>query len=619
MSTLNNLPWQRIKGPRTRRRKCNYNKLRKIPNAFTKDSLVKLKTNFDIPGKIQVYDTNTAGTAVVSSMYRPLVIDDTEVVNSTSGATYFASSYKWNDGIVTGNLSHYLQPPSESKMIEGSGRAAVSNVMLGGKHLFGGGMIGYGWDTKTQRQFSASPDASSSEDTKALYMRYPIAVVNGTRKLHLHSYSLHLKETPWVNMHTIQDQKGIDGQGDQEFNSANIWRSFPLCRNDAMTGVQFSSIPADMSTIGTSTMEMKQMLHKSAKVKVRNLLIRLPPEPIVSGSSAENTLGTRTLQLGPILNGGSIGGGTTRDTPWQQLVWDEIKKDFFLVGDHKFGPPTGWNQDLYARINPKYTVLQETYTTIGMHPQVGKPPTPRYHHISHAFSSKYGTDHDVTNTAVKFKTTSADIEEDDLTAIEVNTVPGDSTVDQITNIPSRIEVVAATTRGVKRAADGSVLPTDPDEGMEDVPDVTNLGYQSNPSGTDAIPTWVSSGVEQAKGQVSLQSIDDVNPTVLYPCSNRLVWIRIPRMADASIELPDLVAGNKQYPLGSLDLTAASEASQSSKNLLLSALTQLCSCIQGNTTYKFINPTVMGNGSATPPSTFIQNQFTGSGPMLGLGN
>lgn len=621
MSTINNLPWQRIKGPRTRRRKCNYNKLKRIPSAFTKDSLVKLKTNFDIPGKIMVYDSATGASALVCSMYRPLVISETDPVPTDAGTRYFAQRFDWNDGIVTGNLSHYLQPPSESKHKEGAGRAATSNLMLGGNQLYGGGMIGFGWDTQVARQFSRSPDGNSATDPRALYLRYPIAVVNGTKKLHLHSYSLHLKETPWVNMHTIQGQAGIDANGGHQTAVASPhWRSFPLCRQDEMTGVQFSSVPDDVSSIGTSTMEMKQMLHKTAKIKVRNLLIRLPPEPIVSGSSAESSYGTHTLQLGPILNNGSIGGGVNRYLPWQQAVWDEIKKDFFLVADHKFGPPTGWNKDLYARINPKYTVLQETYTTIGMHPEVGKAPTPRYHHVSHAFASKYGTEHDVTDLKVKFKTTSADIEADDMTAIEVDTDPGQSTSEQIYRIPDRVEVVSATTRGVKRNANGNPVTHDADMGMEDVPDTKmDLGYQANPEATDDLQTWEASGVEEAKGQISLTGMDDVDVSTLYPCSNRLVWVRIPRMADESIELADLVSGNKQYPMGALDLTAESEQSQASKNLLLAALTQLCTTIQGNATYKFINPSVMGQGSATPPNLFVQNQFSGAGPQMGLGS
>ena len=79
MSTINNLPWQRIKGPRTKRRRCNYNKLRKIPDHFTRDSLVKLKCNFDVPGVINVWDHTTGAAKKVQSVYRPLIVKNTGI------------------------------------------------------------------------------------------------------------------------------------------------------------------------------------------------------------------------------------------------------------------------------------------------------------------------------------------------------------------------------------------------------------------------------------------------------------------------------------------------------------------------------------------------------------
>lgn len=587
MYAIQNQPWTRIKGPRSRRRRNYRYKTRSIPSKFTSDSLIKLKTQFDIPGRVNIDDPD-AGTITIPMVYRPLRLTATE--QTIDGVTaLFGKTVEWNDGILTGNLSHYFQLPAESKNTNNSAKAATSNLMIYGNQLWGGSVIGYDWEVDTTRQFSGSQ--IDTADPSNLTLRMPMCTVNGTKALHLHSYALHLQETPWVNPSTFVGQPSSTPN--------RLFRSFPLFTEDKLTGIQDSSIPADLGSISTSTLELKTLMQREAKIKVRQLVIRLPPEPYTDAAS--QTIGTHTLELNAKLAGAFPGGFT-----WQQVAWNAIKDDFMLVGDHTYGPPTGYNADLRARINPKYTILQDTTFTIGLPSTPGSNPTPRYHHFSHAFASKYPTNHTVAPTKFACKATTSDIADDDLvTAYTQVEVQGNPTSDILFTAPISLEakVATAATRGTKRDSTGNPI-TDTDD----------KGVWNTPSSTIPQTTNGEMDIEStATGQPSLKAIAEVQMDVLCPTTNRIVVVRIPRLAGQS-ELMDLQRGDKAYPIGRITSTD----SQPAQRLLLSALTQLCTTIKGNTTFKFINPTVIGRGEARPPMLKVEDVFgsAGAGAMTG---
>lgn len=558
-------------GPRTKRRRNKRTSVDYIPRALTSHSLVKLKAQFQIPGYIQVAAGGSSTPRSVQSLYRPIkVIATNKTVDGVQAQ--WAHRFQWNDGILTGTYSHYLQYPMESTSTDGTGRPNLSNMMLGGSQLWGGSIIGTGWNDYTTR-LNPVNQSSLTQDAKNVVLKdQSVISVEGTKRLYLHSYAVHLKETPWCQGTIVNGQAGFPQTRD------SLYRSFLLYGKSEDSAVPYAGIGATPTTSGTGTMELRAMLHKQARVKVRNIIIRLPPEPI-----NQSTLESNLSNVG--VYNALIDQGASTTSTWQTTVWNIIKEDFMLVGDYTYGEPPQTNAALKARINPKYTVLKDFTTTIGMSPEPGDRAYSRQLHFTHGFSTRHPTTHDEASAETVF---SDNPTTDDMAIFQTtNTNESSSTAHQLDQKPETLQFSTPAKR--PRPNPANAASKDLDEGQQYDAD---MEMDASTADIFQVPTL--------KGKLEFSNASPTSMNVLLPRSNRIVWIRIPRMEDPTIELSDLIAGNYGYPYGYIDAAAGNPYGH--KNVLLSALTQLCTTMEGSSTYKFIQPQVMGIGSAVGPLT-----------------
>jgi hypothetical protein len=547
--------WRHIKGRRTRYGHGKRYAIQHVPRALNAENLCVLKCFYDIQGKTTIDREGTNTT--VQMMYRPLLATPDTTNNG------IARTFTWNDGILTGNYSHYTQYPNESRATNGSGRPDLSNIMLRGRELYGGSLIGTDWDPDTSR-FTTNIGAGVDR----VYKAGTVLSVNGTRRLHLHSYNINLQEQTWVNAQIIPAQTCSDDR---------LWRHFILHRDTSFLGVEGTDTDANLGENALTSYELRQSLAKAARVKVRNIIIRLPAEPTELGNTGIATadrryVGAYNAQL-----------NTAARNTWQEVLWEIIKQDFFLIGDNTYGPPSGYNKDLRARINPKYTVLKDYCTYMGCPTTMGKKPTSTTHHFNHNFATKYPTLHNQGKAIFQFKS-SVDVGTSDTV---------DMTVSTSTAIPMQMQTTSVDDVSLRATNKRPRVGT---EGGNTVDKGYTVTAPTTTTGEDATLT----GVLEAPA-------DAVTPDIqcLLPASNRIVWIRIPRLA-GDVELQDLMHGSKVQPFGMLPTGTTSTGTGS--NLHLLCIAQLCSVLEGSSTYKFINPAVFGHGQVYGPDDSATGRY-----------
>lgn len=550
------------KGPKTAYLRRRYRKpIKHVPRSITPHQMVTLKTTFsNNTGWAIVYNSDKTATEYAFSGYKPI-----RVFSSDATPTHI-TEVEWNDGILTGLPSHYIQPPYESRLSDDASRAAHSNLMTNGRNLIGGGMIGSQWKISTNRfTWDSTLESATFVPVKKL-TNFPCVSISDTTELNPVSYGFNLRETTYCTPAFMYG--GNNKFTDDSFRRA--YTDFILhSGSNAATGINVPLSDLDSTTLAnTSAWELRSYLAKRAKVKVRNLVIRLPSEfqhlPNSEDLKSEDC----------ILNGVDFS-----TAPWQEVVWDIIQADFMLVGDNQYGPPTKRNSDLHARINPKYKVLKDYMTVISVDGEPGRPNHRSYHNFHHNFETKYAMDHFKTQAPVMFHD---DDLSSDLAVTDVSKTSGASITDDIGNITS-IEV----------KADRQLLNT---ATTTTVPDGSSDNAATNIEGTAAVYNDMSTQANLANYVQNNGAAADVqqdnpaiNPYTLFPSSNRIVHVRIPRYYYEDVELSDIAQGNFVYIPGIINTAPSNHQ----LNLQLDALCQLYTTIEGTSTYKFLRPEALG--------------------------
>lgn len=486
-----------------------------------------------MPGWITVttdkLDTINDNTRTVLSAYKPLK------TYADSGAVLGApSNAYWNDGIFTGIFNHFLAYPAESVSTDNQGRPGVSNLMIKGRSIWGGSIIGANWDRDTNRfAYDYAGTAEGKPDVEAFGRN-----LLNTKFMQYISWRVRLRETTYAIPYV--------------YNTATMTNT--LC-----TQFQFGgSSTAASDRAGTTTLEIKTALARLARVRIRNLIIRLPADPLDA-----NPDGTDNSWMGALRG---IFDGTEF---WHDKIWNLIKEDLFLISDNTYGPPTGRNCDLKAQVNPKYTVLRDFSTYMGLSEDASSPPRPHTTGFYHRFNTKFATSHSVGKTSASFAQAEVADVGGDAAGI---TMDADGPFDLMVE---NVDVVEPKAR-VKRPRYSAAADTDvADEGVT---------YQH---GTETVPATPTT-VPNITGTINMEQVPTGTlPACFYPDQNRLIWIRIPRMAN-NIELEDIIQNKICYVPG--DFGTAKQT------MLLDALSQLVSTLQGDSTFKVLQPAVNSMGS-----------------------
>lgn len=523
----------RPKGPSTRYRKKRASPSHKIPQSFNDRNVVTLKAEYDIPGWISVttdkLDPTTDNTRQVLSAYKPLK------TYADAGATLGApTNAYWNDGVFTGIFNHFLAYPAESVTTDNAARPGVSNLMVKGRSLWGGSIIGANWDRDTNRfTYDYTGAAEGKPDIEAFGRN----LIN-TKFMQYISWRVRLRETTYAIPYVYQTASMVN----------------TLCTQFQFGG---SSVAA-ADRAGTTTLEIKTALARLARVRVRNLIIRLPADPIdADPDSSDNSWE------------GALRGVFDGTEFWHDKIWNIIKEDLFLISDNTYGPPTGRNCDLYAQVNPKYAVLRDFPTYMGLNPDASSPPRPHTTGFYHRFNTSYTTSHSVGKTSASFALSEVADVGGDAAGITMDTDgPFDTMIESV-------DVVEPKAR-VKRPRYSGNADTD----------VHDEGYRYAQATEDA-PTFVDANPD-LEGVLNMEQVPTgTNPACFYPDQNRIIWIRIPRMAN-NIELDQIVQKKICYVPG--DFTAAKQT------MLLDALSQLVSTVQGDSTFKVLQPSVNSMGA-----------------------
>lgn len=551
---LSNLPNQRIKGPRTKHGGRNARRSHKIPTSFSARNVETIQTQWDCPGYVEVKDADTELVArEVLSAYHPLVVKS---VGTTPGAAGEVDTAYWNDGILTGIFSHYSQFPMETANPRFPNRPGVSNMMVNGRSLWGGGIIGYSWNRLVER-FAMNAAVTG---TYAQTFNAPIRNILDTRFLSFISYAVKLEEQTWYRNNLFDENATFS-------NTLGITPFLDTTSTSTVSGMQGAF--ATQNNTAMNIMNWLPGVMNLARVKIRNLIIRLPAQPVNMGSEA---------------TGGEWRGNMDHlfdsTTDWQTTLWNLIKQDLMLIGNNTYGPPTGFSSDLKARINPKYTVIRDFSTIMGGSNPMGASGAPRVKKSQ--FYHRFRTDKPVRHLGSKADHKFSDGSSNTKAAVEYGTAQ--STAQDIGDVE---EVSYTAQANKRRKQDGGVPTNDQAEGP-------TLDLSEEMEG-EAVQTGVFDGAASS----------ETTPSVLTPESNRIIWIRIPRLATRGVELDDLKLGKKQFLPG----FSVGDDPALSSHITLLALAQMCSTVKGSTTFKYLDPSVIGTGSSVGPNGYSSTETT----------
>ena len=555
---ISTIPWMYPKGSRTRRQRHKPRRAKRLPGKISGKQLITLRCYFDCDGWIEIATDKTDASEASArrlAAYRPILVTDADYVSGTA----IGDTFKWNDGIFTGIFSHYLQFPWESRYTEGSAKVGVSNMMINLRSLWGGSMIGANWDPR-QSRFTFPDITSNIKELQGF--KTPMVNVIKTRELQLFSYNIKLIEKSWCCPYILQGQNSTYAVAQK-----HLFQNFVLSGTASTLGIT----GADASANGVGqTYALKSILAQLARVTVRNLIIRLPSEPTEVGPSETELkfLGS----LNGVLDGTDI---------WQELVWNIIKQDFMLVGDETYGPPSGYNRDLKARINPKYTVMREFFTTIALNHVMGGKNESHKMWFNHNFNVSYYTEHDIALANPVFATT---LEVDGEDRAETTAISQGESGGKMTDVK-----VIEGTAGAKRARVEATSGITGDEQGQTDTSGTAMDVDATSTTRDGTTTGTTEMAADTASQVAC----------LIPRANRIIWVRIPRMQRRDIELADLITGDKQFIFG----LSQTGADSTTANLHLQALCQLCSTIKGTSCLKFLDPSINGTGEVVGPDDF----------------
>jgi hypothetical protein len=544
---------RRLKGPKTSygKKGSRYHKF--FSSRFNKDNVVTVSSQWKLNGyaTITTDKSDTANQLVYPSMYIPLVVE-------SSSGTGQGDTYYWNDGILTGLFSHYMMPPCWSMDPNDKSLPHASNLMLRGNALWGGSVIGSDWDKRTSR-FAFTPTASGAEATN-VYCPWARNIV-GTRLLRMLQYSYKMKERSFCSTTRLPNQNALT-------TNTILFQGFVMMTNNGSGNTPIGACSACANSNGntvSSIYEIRKYLNKIIRVKCRNLVIRLPADPSIrvgAGSTVvDDTNGAYR---------GLFEASSNKDE-WQKLIWDIIKKDFFLTADHSFGEPTQTNSDLYARVNPKYKVMRDYFTYIGMNDDGlgGAENEVSYLKFSHRFNPNHPVPHSLAEASAKWADSSV-LDTDD--AAQVGETVTSTQMKTIKNV--NIVEFQATKMRKQYKSDGT---------QQDL--AAHFAAATEEGTTSTVTARVKAAATSG------------TPKVLLPLENRIVHVRIPRLARKDLELYDLVNGLKVFPFHAHDSTAFTD---NSAQLGLWCLTQLCTLIEGRTSFSFINPAFYGKGECLGP-------------------
>jgi hypothetical protein len=519
---------------------------------------VTLRTAYDIRGWTDVYSETATANARVFCGYKPLRVWSTAVDN-------FVDKVQWNDGILTGIFSMFNQYPVESKATDGVGRPRVSNIMTRGRSLYGGGLVGADWKEGYDRWTFNNVEANN--DYNAPIHEEPGCVIHDTRYLHYHSYKVHLKETTYCTPAYMGGSKNdffID-RWKHKFNG------FILSSDSTDAECPFSNSEiTNISLQNTSIWELRKWLSHATRIKVRNIIIRLPNEDESKHARVDDRWSVG--KLAHILKS---------ETNWQAAIWDYIKSDFMLNGDNQYGEPSGYNSDLYARINPRYTVMRDYCTYMGVAPEATMDPLVQHSKFTHNFTTRYPIYHSVGTHDTDFMSTS--VTTDDRQKISAGeATPASSTVTGVTWEMDDVEEIAPKIKRQRHAETSNTTAP-----VTDLSTQMDSEVRTPTSTTEAQPAQGSKPIELTANSA------DQSPLVLLPNRNRIVWIRIPRLA-GSIELEDLINNEKIFIPG----TVSNATNANPTQIVLHCLAQMFNTVEGFSQFKFLDPAVMGKGSMT---------------------